>query len=673
MKKLYYLPIALFAISMGTQNVTAQASKGVSNINLDTKAQPGDDFFRFATGGWADANPIPDEFSRYGSFDQLRDNTQSQIKGLIEDLGKTGHTKGTLEQKIGDLYRIGMDSARLNADGAAPIKEQLKAIHDTKNVGEIIKIWGQINRYASSPFFDISVDADLKNSKVNILSLSQGGLGMGTRDYYLNDDSRDMRDKYAALIVTQFLNAGYSEADARFAAGAVLRIETKLAEAHYTNEKRRIPEENYHKMDVSDLYSKVGSFDWTGYFKAVGINKIEAVDVSQIEPIAVAIDLVQNSSLDEVKYYLAWKVIDSAAPYLSDNFVSTNFEFYGKEMSGQKAMQPRWKRTVSSVNGALGEEVGQMYVAEYFPPKAKQRMVKLVDNLQKSLGERINGLEWMSKDTKKKAQEKLSTFIVKIGYPDKWRNSQSLEIKEDSYWANICRSSEFAYNEMLLKLTKPVDPSDWYMTPQTVNAYYNPTTNEICFPAGILQPPFFYMDADDASNYGAIGVVIGHEMTHGFDDSGRKFDKDGNLADWWTPEDGEKFEKRAQVMVDFFDNIVVIDTLHANGQFTLGENIADHGGLQVSYHAFLKTKEGKANKKIDGYTARQRFFLSYAALWAGHVRDAEIKRLTKIDPHSLGEWRVNGALPQIDAWYEAFNVTEKDKMFVPKPKRVSIW
>lgn len=674
MKKIYYLPIALLMASTNIGNVDAQAaSKGLDIANLDKTAAPGADFFRFATGGWSDANPIPDEFSRYGSFDQLRENNQKQIKELIEGLGKTTHASGSVGQKIGDLYKAGMDSTKLNKEGASPIKPQLAMIAAAKNVADIIKLAGTINRYASSPFFQLYVGADDMNSSMNIVHLYQGGIGMGERDYYLNADSKELRDGYIQLMTTQFVNAGYKEADARVAAAAVMRIETQLAEAHFAKEKTRIPEENYHKVKVADLNTQVGSFDWAAYFDALGTKGMVDLNVSQIEAVSAAVALIQSAPIEDLKAYLSWKLIDSAAPYLSDDFVQASFDFYGKQLSGRKVIQPRWKRAVTAVESALGEEVGQMYVKEYFPAKAKQRMLSLVKNLEVSLSERINGLEWMGKATKVKAQEKLSNFIVKVGYPDKWRDCSLLEIKSDSYWQDMVRSSEFEYNVMLAKLGKPVDVSEWHMTPQTVNAYYNPTTNEICFPAGILQPPFFYMDADDAVNYGAIGVVIGHEMTHGFDDQGRKFDKKGNMSDWWAPEDATKFEERAKVMVDFFDNIVVIDTLHANGSYTLGENIADHGGLQVSYNALLKTKEGKANKTIDGYTAQQRFFLAYANLWAGNVRDEEIRRLTKIDPHALGKWRVNAALPQIDAWYKAFDVTEKDDLFVPKEKRVSIW
>ncbi|MFV0468078.1 MAG: M13 family metallopeptidase [Dysgonomonas sp.] len=675
MKKIYCLSMALFIASAGLSEASAQSTTSLDIKNLDKSAQPGTDFYRFATGGWSDANPIPDEYSRYGSFDQLRENNQKQIKDIIEEMGKTKHQSGSVEQKIGDLYTQGMDSIKLNKDGVAPIRAELATIAAIKNLNDLITVAGQLNRFVASPFFGVYVGADDMNSSMNIVHLQQSGISMGNRDYYLDTDpkSKALRDAYVTMMTNQFLNAGYKESDARVAAAAVMKIETNLAEAHYTKEKSRIPELNYHKWTMAQLSDSIPSFDWTGFFAANGINGLKDMNVSQPEPIAAAVKVMQTTPIEELKAYLSWKLINSAASYLSDDFVNTRFEFYGKQLSGSKVIQPRWKRTVSAIDGALGEEVGQIYVEKYFPPKAKERMISLVNNLEKSLSERIKGLEWMSKTTKGKAQEKLSNFIVKIGYPDKWRNSSTLHIEKDSYWANIVRASEFEYDFQVGKLNKPVDKGEWLMSPQTVNAYYNPTTNEICFPAGILQPPFFYMSADDAVNYGAIGVVIGHEMTHGFDDQGRKFDKNGNMTDWWTAEDAKKFEARAKVMVDFFDNIVVIDTLHANGTYTLGENIADHGGLQVAYNAFLKTKDSKSTKLIDGYTPQERFFLAYANLWAGNVRDEEIVRLTKIDPHSLGEWRVNAALPQIDAWYKTFNITEKDPLFVPKDKRVSIW
>jgi putative endopeptidase len=676
--KPHFLLLMLLTMTMlgnCSQNNTSEQKQDLNLANLDTTVAPGADFYQYATGGWQKANPIPDEYSRYGTFDKLREENQKQIKELIEELSKKNNAFGSNAQKVSDLYKMGIDSVKLNAEGAAPIRPFLEEIAAANTEKEIIRLIAKIGKYASNPFFGFYVGPDDKNSSMNIAQLAQSGIGLGDREYYLADDehSKMLRDEYRKLINTQFKNAGYSDADAAKASSVVMKIETELAESHITKEMRRLPELNYHKYLVSELNEKVAPFDWAYYLEEVGAANADSINVSQVEPVRRAIQLIHTEPIDHIKDYLSWKVINSAANFLSDEFVNANFEFYGKKMSGSKELRPRWKRSIDAVNSALGEAVGQLYVEKYFPPQAKDRMLQLVENLKTSLGERIDNLEWMSDTTKSKAHEKLAAFIVKIGYPDKWKDYTPLEIKEDSYWANMMRAAEYEYNDMIKDLNKPVDKTKWYMTPQTVNAYYNPSSNEICFPAGILQPPFFYMNGDDAINYGGIGVVIGHEMTHGFDDQGRKFDKEGNLTDWWTPTDASRFDERAKVLVDFYDNIVVIDTVHANGTFTLGENIADQGGLQIAYNAFLKTEQAKQNKKIDGFTPAQRFFLSYALLWAGNVRDEEILRLTKLDPHSLGKWRVNGALPHIDAWYEAFDIKETDPMYIPKEQRVAIW
>ncbi len=677
MKQILFPFLVLFImvfVSCSGQKGT-MSNDNIDVANIDTTANPGESFYQYATGGWQEANPIPDEYARYGSFDKLREENQVQIQELIQELGMTEHQYGTNEQKVGDLYSIGMDSAKLNSEGAAPILPQLEEIAEIESREDIIEVMVNVGKYASTPFFRFSVGPDRVNSSMNIAHISQSGIGMGDRDYYLlqDDRSQSIRDEYIKLMETQFRNAGYSESDAKSAAANVMKVETELAEAHITREMRRMPELNYHKMLVSEMDSEVAPFEWTRYFELVGAEGLDSINVSQIDPVRVSIEIIEREPVEVVKDYLSWKVINSAASYLSDDFVDANFEFYGKTLSGSKELRPRWRRTIDAVNSAMGEAVGQIYVEKYFPAEAKERMLKLVDNLKLALSERIDQLEWMSDETKEKAQEKLGTFIVKIGYPDKWEDYSKLEIKDDSFWQNRVRASEFAYNDMISELGEPVDRTKWYMSPQTVNAYYSPSSNEICFPAGILQPPFFFMNGDDAINYGGIGVVIGHEMTHGFDDQGRKFDKDGNLTDWWTADDAARFDERAKVLVDFFDNIVVLDTVRANGTFTLGENIADHGGLQVSYHAFMQTEQAKLGEEIDGFTPSQRFFLSYAGLWAGNVRDAEILRLTRVDSHSLGRWRVDGALPHIDAWYENFDIKPTDPMYIPKEERASIW
>ena len=675
-KLLLYSTILVMTTLIGCkEQATHEKDKGIDLENMDTSYVPGDDFYMYATGGWQKGNPIPDENSRYGTFDKLRENNQEQLQGLIEELGAKDHTLGTNAQKVGTLYSIGIDEGKLNAEGYEPIKPILAEIDEATSKKDIVRLMAQINRFAASPFFGFRVGPDTKNSTMNIAHIFQSGIGMGGREYYTEQDdkSKELRQEYVNMMQVQFQNIGYPEAEATEAAKAAMKIETELAENHFTKEQRRQPEKNYHKIKFIDLEKEVAPFDWAYYFKQVGANSLEDLNVSQIEPVRAAINIINTESIENLKSYLNWIVIRSAASYLSDDFVDASFEFYGKTMSGSKENRPRWKRSIDAVNGALGEAVGQLYVERYFPEEAKERMLTLVNNLTESLGERISNLEWMSEETKEKAHEKLSTFIVKIGYPDKWKDYSSLEIKDDSYYANMKRASEFSYNENINELGKPVDKTKWYMSPQTVNAYYSPTSNEICFPAGILQPPFFHMDADDAVNYGGIGVVIGHEMTHGFDDQGRKFDKDGNLNDWWTVEDAANFDERAKVLVDYFDNIVVIDTVRANGTFTLGENIADHGGLQVALNAYMKTKELKEGIAIDGFTPEQRFFLSYATLWGGNIRDAEILRLTKVDPHSLGKWRVNGALPHINAWYDAFDIKETNALYLPKEKRASIW
>lgn len=470
-----------------------------------------------------------------------------------------------------------------------------------------------------------------------------------------------------------FQLAGFSEADAQQKVADVMELETAIAKVSRSATELRDPEANYHKMSFDELKKTIAGIDWDAYMKGLGIQAPAELNVEQVEPIQEVARLMNTLPLSKHVSYLEYNLLDAAASCLSDDFVAARFDFYGKVLSGRQVNQPRWKRAVNSVNGMLGELVGEMYVEKYFPAAAKERMVKLVKNLQTALGERIDAQEWMSDSTKIRAHEKLATFHVKVGYPDKWKDYSKLEIKNDSYWANVCRASEWGFNDMYSRIGKPVDKDEWLMTPQTVNAYYNPSTNEICFPAAILQPPFFNMEADDAANYGAIGVVIGHEMTHGFDDQGRQFDKDGNLTDWWAPGDADRFKERAQVMVDFFNKIEVLPGLQANGELTLGENLADHGGLNVAYLAFQNATKDAPLGVVDGFTPEQRFFLAYATLWAGNIRDEQIRVYTKSDPHSLGKWRVNGALPHIQAWYDAFHITPSDPLYVAPENRVNVW
>ena len=648
----------------------------INPANMDTTVAAGTDFYEYACGGWIKNNPLKPEYARFGTFDQLLENNQEQLRVLIEELSATPHEAGSVAGKIGALYAMGLDSTKLNADGVAPIKEELAAINALATKSDVSKMVATLHKEGMAPFFALFVDADEKNSAMNIVQLYQAGIGMGDRDYYLLEDegSAKMRDAYRAYINKLFTLAGSSPEQADAAVDAVMKIEKAIAEISYGREDLRDSQKNYNKLAYEDFKQIESPLDWDVYFESMGLAGLKELDAKQINFYKDMNKALQNTTVDEQKYYLAFNLLSAAAPYLSDDFVDADFEFYGKVMSGKQEQQPRWKRSLNTVNGALGEAVGEMYVEKYFPASSKEKMLTLVGNLQTALSERINGLEWMSDTTKAKAQEKLAAFTVKIGYPDKWRDYSDLEIKDDSYWANVRRSNIFDMAYQLADVDKPVDKSRWHMNPQTVNAYYNPTTNEICFPVAILQPPFFNPDADDAVNYGAIGVVIGHEMTHGFDDQGRNYDKDGNLIDWWTAEDAVRFKERADKLVDQYDQIIVIDTLHANGRFTLGENIADHGGLLVAHQAYLNSLKGKETPApIDGFTNEQRFFLGYATLWGQNIRPEEIRRRTKIDPHSLGKWRVNAALRNIAPFYAAFDIKEGDPMFMAPADRVVIW
>lgn len=653
----------------------AVMTSGIDLTNLDTTAVQGADFYQYACGGWMKKHPLTNEYSRFGSFDMLAENNREQLKGLIVEIASGQNAQGTIGQKIGDIYKLAMDSVKLNADGVTPIQADLEKIASVKDKSEIVPLMAELAHSGVFPYFSFYVGADIMDSKSNLFQLYQGGISLGEKEYYLDNDdvTVNIRNKYKEHIVKMFQLAGFDEAAAKKKMEAVMDIETRIAKASFSAVEQRNPAANYHKMSLDELKKEILGIDWDAFLNGIGVKGVTELSVSQVEPIKEVEKIINSLPVENQIAYMQWSLIDRAAGYLSDDLVAQNFDFYGKTLSGKQTNQPRWKRAVSTVNGVLGEAVGQMYVEKYFPAAAKERMVQLVKNLQTALGERIRNLEWMGDSTKIKAIEKLNSFYVKVGYPDKWRDYTGLNIEKDSYWANVKRATEFELDYMLSKAGKPVDRDEWGMTPQTVNAYYNPTTNEICFPAGILQYPFFDMNADDAFNYGAIGVVIGHEMTHGFDDQGRQFDKDGNLKDWWTAEDAKRFEERAQVMVNFFDSIQVLPGLNANGSLTLGENIADHGGLQVSFQAFKNATKDAPLPVKDGFTPEQRFFLSYAGVWAGNIRDEQIRLQTKSDPHSLGRWRVNGALPQIGAWYDAFGIKEGDPMYLAPEKRVSIW
>ena len=667
---------AAAVVLAGCAQTGNEGKPAIDLANFDNTTAPSEDFYQYACGGWMEANPLTPEYARYGIFDQLDKENQEKLKVLIEELNSKPQEAGSVGAKIQMMYSMGLDSLKRNADGAAPVMDQLAAIKAIVDIKDFSSMVGKMHVESSSPLFSFYIGADEKNSTMNLLQFYQGGLSMGDRDYYLLDDENTLkiRNAYRQYIERLFGLAGYNAEEAVEAADAVLAFETEIAKVSVDRATLRDVHKNYNKMSVQDFTSKYGFIDWELFFKETGISKSEELNAGQITFFEGMTKLMKKTSLDDLKDYLSFKLLNSASNYLSDEFVNANFDFYGRALQGKEELQPRWKSALAVVNRSLAEAFGQMYVEKYFPASSKEKMLEMVDNLQAALGERIEALEWMSDETKSKAQEKLGTFIVKVGYPDKWKDYTALDIKADSYWANICRANIFAHNEMMKDEGQPVDRTEWGMSPQTVNAYYNPTTNEICFPAAILQPPFFNPDADDAVNYGGIGVVIGHEMTHGFDDQGRNYDKDGNISSWWTKEDEDKFNERAKVLVEQYDKIVVLDTLHADGSYTLGENIADQGGLLVAYQAYMNTlKDKEAPADIDGFTNSQRFYLGYANLWAQNLRPQEIMRRTKTDVHSLGKWRVNAALRNIEDFYTAFGIKEGDAMYLAPEERINIW
>ncbi|MDR2791195.1 MAG: M13 family metallopeptidase [Tannerellaceae bacterium] len=677
MEKIKFLPF-LIALTMITacHPKDKPLGSGIDVTNLDTTVAPGADFFQYACGGWMDKNPLTAEYARFTSFDKLAESNRMQLNTLIETIAAGTHEQGDIEQKIADVYNLAMDSAKLNSEGYTPIAPRLAELAKFSDREAFSTLIPALLSAGVNAYFIIYVDADPENSAVNLLQTYQGGISLPQRDYYLDEDENTtrIRDKYRAHVTRMFELTGFDAAQARRNMEAVLRIETRLARVAYDNVKLRDPYANYNKVSVATLQEMVPAINWPVFFAQLGLETVPAeVNVSQKESLLEVGAILATEPVESHIAYLQWKLINHAAGYLSDELYAEHFDFYGRTLSGKEEPKPRWKRAVDAVNDILGEAVGQMYVKAYFSPAAKERMIKLVTNLREALGQRIQSLSWMSDETKSKAQEKLATFYVKIGYPDKWRDYSALDVHRDSYYDNIVRATQFEFAYMMAKAGKPVDKDEWLMTPQTVNAYYNPATNEICFPAGILQYPFFSMEADDAFNYGAIGVVIGHEMTHGFDDQGRQYDKNGNLSDWWTEEDAARFNERAQVMADYFDAIEVAPGVHANGRFTLGENIADYGGLQVSFQAFQTATAAAPLDIKDGFTPEQRFFLAYATVWAGNIRPEEILVRTKSDPHSLGRWRVNGALPHIPAWYDAFNISEDSPLYLPPARRTAIW
>ena len=644
--------------------------------NMDTTVNPGDNFYQYVNANWLKNNPVPEDKSYYGAFTELRDKSIEDQKKMINKLIKQKNKEGTNAQKIADFYSLGMDTNKINELGIKPLQKEFDAIESIKTTDNLIDGIAHLHSIGISAAYNFDAEQDLKNSEMVITWLDQGGLGLPDRDYYLEDTNRskEIRKEYVKHIVKMFQLIGLNKDIATQNSLAIMDIETSMARASMSRLKRRNPNNLDHKMTMKELTDFTPNLNWKRYFSQIGLEKIDELNIASPKFISEINNMISEVSIDDWKIYLQWNFINRAANYLNSEIENEDFTFYVKVLSGQDKMKPRWERVLNSTNRAMGFAVGELYVEKYFPPESKERMLKLVMNLKEVLGERIQDLDWMEEKTKEKALEKLGKFNVKIGYPDKWRDYSKLAIENDSYVKNYLRANEFEFNRQLNKIGKPVDKDEWGMYPQTVNAYYHPLLNEIVFPAAILQPPFFYKDADDAVNYGAIGVVIGHEMTHGYDDSGRKFDSNGNLNDWWTKQDAEKFNKRTQVVVEQFNKFTVLDSFNVSGELTLGENLADYGGLTISFNAFMKTFDNKEKPgKIDGFTPEQRFFLSYAKVWRNNIRDKLAQRLIKEDVHSPGKYRVNGGVANIDAWYEAFNIQPEDELYVKKENRLSIW
>ncbi|MDD6553597.1 MAG: M13 family metallopeptidase [Prevotellaceae bacterium] len=657
----------------------AQSQTGLYEKNFDKKVRPQDDFYEYATGGWQKLNPLPAAYSRYSSFDQLQETNDKRINGILAELKKKTYKQGTIEQKLSDFYKLALDVDRRNKEGLAPVKPYLDEIEQAQNKKALRDIELKYAKFGFGTQYGSYFAPDDKNVKMNILQFSQGGLTLGQKDYYVNNDSATVaiRKAYQDYLQKMFRLYGFDDATAKKRAKAVFKIETLLALVSKNNTELRDPVANYNKMSLAEFNENYPNLDINREAEAEGIpaTAIESVIVGQPKFFTALDKMIGLYTTDDLKAILDWDVISGSSSYLTDEIRQANFDFFGKTMRGRKEDYPLWKRATSQVQGQLGEALGKIYVGKYFPASSKKMMEELVHNLQVSLGQRIDAQTWMSDSTKANAHEKLNKFYVKIGYPNKWKDYSKLTIDpKKSFYDNIlaCRAFDIE-DEISRKAGKPVDRDEWFMTPQTVNAYYNPTTNEICFPAGILQYPYFDPKADAAFNYGAIGVVIGHEMTHGFDDQGRQYDANGNLHDWWTASDAKNFNQRAESYAQFFDHIEVLPGLHANGHFTLGENLADHGGLQVAFNAYKNATAKKPLKTIDGLTPDQRFFVAYAGVWAGNITDAEIRNRVKSDPHALGEWRVNGALPHIDAFYKAFDVKKGDKMWIPESERLQLW
>lgn len=649
----------------------------IDAANMDTTVNPGDNFYLYANGSWLKNHPIPDEYSRYSAFEALGEENYKQLQTLMEEAAADKNAvAGSVKQKIRDFYNTGLDTVKIEQEGLTPVKAELDRISAIATIDEVKNLIATNHLTGAYPLFYFFGSSDEKNSNMVIAQLYQGGLGLPDRDYYLNNDQRsaDIRNEYVKHIARMFGFLGYNEAEASLCATNVMQLETELAKISLTRKELRNPVANYNKTNLEGLQKIAPAMNWASYFNTLGLDKNTEVNVGQVSFFSGISSLLNKIPVDQWKNYLTWNLINDAASYLSSDFNQEHFAFYGTMLSGTTKQKPRWKRVLNETSGSLGEAVGQLYVEKYFPAQAKQRMIELVNNLKAALHERILNLAWMTDATKNEAIAKLDKINVKVGYPDKWIDYSSLVIGTDSYYENMKNARAFSVKRELDKIGKPVDRTEWGMTPQTINAYYSPNMNEIVFPAAILQPPFFYLDADDAVNYGAIGVVIGHEMTHGFDDQGRQYDKEGNLHDWWTPEDAVNFEKQTQALVAHYNNYTLLDSLHVDGSLTLGENIADLGGVNIAYTALLKAMTGKdMNATIDGFTASQRFFLSYAQVWRNNIRDKELMRRLQEDVHSPGEARVNGIVYNIPAFYQAFDIKPSGKRYIAEDKVIKIW
>jgi len=676
MKKMLIATALMMAVAgANAQNFT----HGIDLKMMDPSVAPGDNFYEYAGGGWMKANPLSErpEYSSYGVFNVLAEENQYRLRDMFVELGKTDHPMGSVDQKVADLYKLAMDSDRLNREGALPIKEDLAKAQAFKKSNLTEEI-ANMALTCCDPFFSAGVSTDLKNSDMNVMWLSAGTGGLPDRDYYLNTDekSRDIQEKYRDYLRKMFMLSGYTQKDAARAVKTIYDIEYRFAEAEMPRAEARDYTKLYNVRTIDQLQKDYPAINWRKYFTMLGVPDIDWVILTEPKVMAVANDMMKKLTEQQIRDYVSRLVITGASGALSDEFGETSFDFYGRVLSGQKERKPRWKRALGVPNGLLGEAVGEVYVSKYFAKGSKEKMLKLINNLRKSLAAHIAALTWMSDATKINALVKLNAFTVKVGYPDKWRDYSKLLVDpQKSLYENVKQASIYNTRRNLDKWNKPVDKDEWHMTPQTINAYYNPTSNEICFPAAILQPPFFDVDADDAVNYGAIGVVIGHEMTHGFDDQGRMFDQYGNMTDWWTQEDADRFKAATEKLAEQFNEVVVNkeQDLHANGELTLGENIADQGGLRVAYDAFRNTDQYREGKSIDGFTPTQRFYLSYGRIWAeNNTTEAEFQQ-TKTDPHSLGKNRVNVTLRNIDTFFDAFDIKPGQPMWRDPAERVVIW